>query len=376
MLAGDGGHGKSWITLDIAARGSKGAPCLGLSYSPAPLFETLLIYCEDDSADTVRPRLLAARADCRKIHEINVSGNNPSFSLANCEPLRRWLKEHPACRLVVIDPAGAYIGRTGADDHKDSELRALLGPLSELAAEMEVTIVLVKHFNKGANLKAVHKVTGSVAYVNAVRAAFCVAPETADENSRRLLLPLKFNLQLKPKPLAYHIRQIEDADERDILVAPFSLPPDDHERLAAQLARIVWDGSVDADTEEVLAAAERKDRKSTRVEECMAWLKEFLKEYAYPAEEIFSAALAAGFTRDNVWKAKGRLKEAGLRNRTIPRGRGPWWSGFGDPDGWKQRPDSMAVPETPETPETHNSPESHKSHNSPETPKSHQEEAF
>src|SRR5207244_482487 len=82
------------------------------------------------------------------------------------------LQARPEGRLVVVDPAGAYIGKSGIDDHKDSDLRALLGPLAELAARHAVTILLVKHLNKGVTAKAVHKVGGSVGYVNAVRAAF------------------------------------------------------------------------------------------------------------------------------------------------------------------------------------------------------------
>ena len=36
----------------------------------------------------------------------------------------------------------------------------------EMAAKMRVTVVIVKHLNKGVNAKAVHKVSGSAGYVN------------------------------------------------------------------------------------------------------------------------------------------------------------------------------------------------------------------
>lgn len=67
LEAGDGGLGKSLITLHLAARGSRGPCCCGLDYSPPPPWETLLVSCEDDYEDTVLPRLLAANADPSKI---------------------------------------------------------------------------------------------------------------------------------------------------------------------------------------------------------------------------------------------------------------------------------------------------------------------
>jgi hypothetical protein len=64
--------------------------------------------------------------------------------MSHYEQLESYLKDHPETRLVIIDPAGAYIG-PDVDDYKDSELRALLGPLAQLAARRNVTIILIKH---------------------------------------------------------------------------------------------------------------------------------------------------------------------------------------------------------------------------------------
>src|SRR5262249_19558829 len=43
LLAGDGGHGKSTLTLDLAANLTTGRPCLGLEYDPLPPCDVLLI---------------------------------------------------------------------------------------------------------------------------------------------------------------------------------------------------------------------------------------------------------------------------------------------------------------------------------------------
>ncbi len=206
VLAGDGGLGKSSATLHIAADLSQGRCCCGLTYDKPAHARTLLVSCEDDLADTIVPRLLAHNANLGMIDKVNgliktypivegerrVSEKIP-FSLAQVKPLGDWLTVHPDCRLVVIDPATAFVGAAGIDDHRDSELRSLLGPLHELAGERKISIVLIMHCNKGGAAKATNRVLGGVGYVNASRAAFLVCQDP-DDKTRRLMLPLKYNL--------------------------------------------------------------------------------------------------------------------------------------------------------------------------------------
>jgi RecA-family ATPase len=355
MLAGDGGHGKSAMTLDLAACLTTGRPCLGLTYAPLPPAEVLLISCEDDLADTIVPRLLAAEADLTRCHSVDgvrdASGKCAPFSMAHFQAMEQELKKRPNVRLVVIDPAGAFVGRTGVDDHKDSELRALLGPLAEVAASRGVTILIVKHFHKGATARAVHKVSGGVGYVNAVRAGFVAVPDPEDED-RRLFLPLKFNLGPRPAGLAYQTRSLDPNEAQAILARFDHLEPEDRERLAQQLFRIKWLGTVDASADDAVNAFGKREQGPNKVEKATEWVREFLAEFAYPSEEIMAAAKAAGFTFDNVKEAKARLKSEGLYS-TCKGFQGAWWSGFGKPEGWTLRP-------TPHTPHTPDAPQSGK----------------
>src|SRR5204862_159522 len=59
VLDGDPGTGKSFFTVDLAARVSSGAhmPCGGPAGPPASV---LLLNAEDDARDTIRPRVSAA----------------------------------------------------------------------------------------------------------------------------------------------------------------------------------------------------------------------------------------------------------------------------------------------------------------------------
>ena len=71
LFAGDGGNGKTALTLDITANVTRGRPCFGLQYDAPPPAEVLLISCEDDFGDTVVPRLLAAGADLTKVFRVD-----------------------------------------------------------------------------------------------------------------------------------------------------------------------------------------------------------------------------------------------------------------------------------------------------------------
>jgi hypothetical protein len=362
LLAGDGGHGKSTLTLSLAACLTTGRPCMRLDYPPCEACDVLLVGCEDDFADTVVPRLLAAGADLSRVFRVDgiktKDGKPATFSLAHYDRIEEELRARPGVRLVGIDPAGAYIGKSGVDDYNDSELRSLLGPLAELAARARVTFILIKHLVKGATAKAVNKVGGSVGYVNSVRAAFVVAADP-EEDGRKFFLPLKFNLGPKPGGLAYRMDPLEPEAQQAIVKGYAShLDTEDQTHLAGQLFRVSWQGGVQVDADTVLSENAKKDRSSGKVNQCAAWLLEFLADFCFPSEEVFAAAEAKGFTRDNCYRAKAKLDDqVRAANRDF---RGVWHWGRGDPKSWTVRP----AYEAPNSPEAPNNQKFHKSPNS------------
>ena len=67
LLAGDPGLGKSFVTLDLAARVSRGAPWPDLPLLKQTPADVLLFNAEDDLADTIAPRLDKAEANSNNI---------------------------------------------------------------------------------------------------------------------------------------------------------------------------------------------------------------------------------------------------------------------------------------------------------------------
>lgn len=217
LIAGDPGLGKSLITLDAAARVSRGTPWPDAQHTPNPAGGVVLLSAEDDVADTIRPRLDAAGADVTRIvvleavkHRDPETGAELSapFCLASDLPsLELAVERVRDCRVVVIDPITAYLGRI--DSHKNADLRAALAPLSELAGRHHVAVVAVTHLRKSEG-PAVYRAMGSLAFTAAARAVWAVTKDR-DDPRRRLVLPIKNNLAGDVLGLAYTIERSGDA---------------------------------------------------------------------------------------------------------------------------------------------------------------------
>jgi hypothetical protein len=280
LLAGHGGLGKSAISIDLAARLSRGESAFGLNY-PAISGGTLVITCEDDREDTILPRLLAAGAALQHIHFLDgvspeENGRPAPWSLAHHDALDAHLAANPEVRLVILDPASAFAGLAGIDGHKDSELRALLGPLTDVAAHRNATFLFVAHLGKSETARAVSRVLGSVAWVNAVRSAWIVA-EREEDGDKRLLLPIKANLSPGRCGLAYRLIPLS-APEQDLALAGIDLPAEDSDRLKKQLFRVAWLGETDASADQVFAAAARRPELPSDVKRAGDWLRERLRD--------------------------------------------------------------------------------------------------
>jgi putative DNA primase/helicase len=142
IIAGNPGLGKSQITASIAAIVTTGG-CWPVDRTKCAPGDVLFLTAEDDAADTLRPRLEAAGADLRRVHIIEgvIAGytgegtrRSRVFSLQDDVPrLSAKLAELRDVAAVIIDPISAYLG--GRDSHVNAEVRGLLTPLSEVAAQ-------------------------------------------------------------------------------------------------------------------------------------------------------------------------------------------------------------------------------------------------
>ena len=141
----------------------------------------LLLSAEDDLADTIRPRLETLGADCSRIITVTTSDAAdstlalPHFDLL-IPLLDRALDSAPDCRLVIIDPISAYLGR--AVENINAEVRRVMTAFNKLAARRRLAILAISHLRKQQGA-AMHRSMGSLAFVAAARAAWLIAKEPA-----------------------------------------------------------------------------------------------------------------------------------------------------------------------------------------------------
>ena len=178
--------------------------------------DVVLLSAEDDLADTIRPRLESAGGDVARVHAlqgIRCGDLERPFNLGtDIMQLEAALQKFPATKLVVIDPISAYM--LGADSHKNTDVRSLLAPLAQLAAEYAVAMVLVSHLNKSSINKDVYRTCGSIAFPAAARMVWMVRKDPHDA-SRRFLLPTKSNLAAEPTGLGFRIIDGQVAYDHD-----------------------------------------------------------------------------------------------------------------------------------------------------------------
>jgi len=205
LLAGDPGLGKSLVALDVAARVTTARAWPDSTDATREPASVLLLSAEDDPADTIHPRLIAAGGDPDRTHlllAIRSTSRERPFDLSrDVGHLDTTLAQTPGTRLVVLDPLSAYLG--GADSHVDAVVRTLLDPLATLAARHRVAVLAITHLRKSSG-KAIYRSMGSLAFAATARAVHLVEKDPRD-TSRRLLLPLKGNLSPSTTGLAYSI---------------------------------------------------------------------------------------------------------------------------------------------------------------------------
>jgi hypothetical protein len=297
MLAGNPGLGKSQVTAHMAAIVSTGGywPVDGTSAEPG---NVVILSAEDDPEDTIRPRLEAAGADLSRVFVLEavvdqLGGDGEeqrrAFSLrTDLHRLGAMLTDIGGAALIVIDPVTAYLGQT--DSHKNAEIRALLAPLSNMAAKFGAAVVCVSHFNKTSGGEALMKITGSLAFVAAARAAFVVVKDPEDE-CRRLFLAMKNNLGSDQGGLAFTVQSAQVTCLTGTI----------------ETSRVVWDAAPVTMTADQAIAAQGDQEDRSELADAIEFLRQELAGGGVLSRQLRKAADGGGLAWRTVQRAKRAL---------------------------------------------------------------------
>tara|TARA_R110002073_G_scaffold1715_1_gene12245 strand:- start:130998 stop:132305 length:1308 start_codon:yes stop_codon:yes gene_type:complete len=323
LIAGDPGLGKSFMTLELAARVSRGE--VGRTEELLS-GRAVIMSAEDDAGDTLVPRLTAMHARMNRVHFIegmrnastqhesdtneshapNQSGNSIDLPALDKDTdlLIDAIEALGDVTLVVIDPISAYMGR--ADSHNNAEVRSVLAQLARLAQVTGAAVVCVTHLNKDSSGKrAVYRAMGSLAFTAAARTVHLVTKHPKNENDefadrKRVVSMVKNNLG----PIAPARVYVIDEGSLVWLDEELTMDPDALDEDGASF-----------------------DCRETQGDRATVFLERILDAGTQPAREVLERGEAQGISENALKRAKKQLNAMSYKQGTI------WyWSKQGEPD--------------------------------------------
>ena len=277
IVQGDPGDGKTTFVLNVAAKLSK-AEALDETMKCEEPIHIIYQTAEDGLADTVKPRLEKAGADCTRISVIDES--DKSLSMVD-ERLEEALQRTNA-KLLILDPIQAYLGG-GMDMNRANEARDMTKRLGVLAEKYKCAIVLIGHMNKAAGNKAAYRGMGSIDFYAVARSVLLVG-RIEGEPELRALVQIKNNLAAFGHSKAFRLSE----------------------------NGFDWIGDYEITADEVLGGIAPKTNKMEQAKELLRELAE--AKNMLPSNEIIELAKQENISKRTLENAK---KELGIRAKKI-----------------------------------------------------------
>ena len=282
IVQGDPGEGKTTFVLQLAAQLSQGKgfdESMEISEPMNVIYQT----AEDGLADTVKPRLLSANADCSKIKVID---DTEQSLYMDDDRLEIAIREQNA-KLLILDPLQAYLGDR-VDMNRANEAREMTKKLSAMAERTGCAVVLVGHMNKSSGTKAAYRGIGSIDFFAIARSVLLVG-RTPNDSGVRAIVQIKNNLEREGEPMAFRLSE----------------------------SGFQWMGDSDVSADELLSGGANADKHKIAID----FLKNILSDgQEVPASSVFTQARTLGVSKRTIENAK---QELGVKS--VKRGSSWMW---------------------------------------------------
>ena len=281
IVQGNPGEGKTTFALRLAAACTTGGTLPGMK--PLPPFQVIYQTAEDGLGDTVKPRLIEAKADLDRVLVIDEAKRELTLS---DERIEKAITQNGA-RLIILDPIQAYMGEK-TDMNRANEVRPIFRRLAEVAERTGCAVILIGHLNKAAGGQSAYRGLGSIDFRAAARSVLLIGRVKREPNVR-VIVHDKSSLAPEGKPVA------------------FCLDPE---------TGFSWIGEYDITADELLSGA--GGNTTTKTEQAEKLILDLLadgKELA--SEDIVKAAAEAGISERTVKNARRNLD---TRIEVIRRG--------------------------------------------------------
>ncbi len=199
IIQGDPGEGKTTLVLQMIAKLTRGEAIInGETKMPINvIYQT----AEDGLSDTIKPRLVAANADCSKI--VVIDDRETPLTMLDVR-LEKAIAETGA-KLVVLDPIQGFLG-ADIDMHRANEIRPVMKYIAEIAEKYHCAILLIGHMNKCNMGKSAYRGLGSIDFQAAARSVLIVG-RIKNEPEIRVVCQIKNSLAPEAKSIAFKLSE-------------------------------------------------------------------------------------------------------------------------------------------------------------------------
>ena len=204
LLQGDGGLGKTYLSLLIASAVSLGEPIVEGEITEGkrqmhrtnPVPTAVIIQNGEDSyTRTIKPRLEGLGANCEIIYSIDEDDKPVSF---DDERIEQTIT-HTNASLIVLDPLQAFFGKSNMN--AAGSVRPIMKNLGKVAERTGCAILLVGHLGKRKG-KGQYRGLGSVDIYAVARSVLTVGT-VGEETGLRAMVHNKSNLAPSGVALSY-----------------------------------------------------------------------------------------------------------------------------------------------------------------------------
>ena len=300
IIQGDPGEGKTTMVLQIIAKLTRGEPIFPVTDTTMKIKEKRsdevnsgndgldgednmqeqssmspvnVIYqtAEDGLGDTIKPRLLAAGADCSRVLVIDDSDQPLTMADARLEEAIVQTK----AKMVVLDPIQGFLGAE-VDMHRANEIRPLMKRVAVLAEKYHCAVILIGHMNKNSNGKSSYRGLGSIDFQAAARSVLIVG-RVKDEPEVRVVCHTKSSLAPEGTSIAFRLDKNNGFE---------------------------WIGEYDISADELLNG----DGRGQKGRKAKEFLLEILANGGMTQKKIAEKAEARGIKSKTLWNTKRELE--------------------------------------------------------------------
>lgn len=312
ILGGRPKQGKSWLSLLIGWAVAAGYDLDGRAVDPGEVLYLAL----EDTPRRLKQRLLTLNAGTGwEVPEgLHLHTTWPRADQGGLLHIAEWVKARKKpVRLVIVDTLAKFRpppkgGNNGyADDYE------AVGSLQKLFGELDVSGLGVHHTRKLRAEDPFDELSGTLGVSGAADSLWV-------------------------------LDRTRGADSGELFVTGRDLPDG---TIPLTFSRTDCRWKLGANRDGIDTAGRQADPSATKLEQCKAWLLDFLRVYAHPSKEIEDAAKAAGYSPATLRDAKVALGSKGTGEVTHRNfggaGENDWWSGVGPTSGWKRRAPPLSL---------------------------------